>query len=241
MDDKIVTVITPTIGSDSLFKLIESLKAQTIPHVHIMLWDEKRVDKFLYPEDPSNSRVMQPSDLNEDSEKRTAYSIDIPGRTVQGAAAGSALRSIGLMAANTKYVTFADDDVWFEPDHLEHSVNMLEKTEGSHWGYVQRIIWTEDGECLGLDDFESVGAGPQRKVQYEMVDNSSMIFAREFGSSGACLYRETADYNDDRLMYGFLVKHAGTPVVRFEYPTVNQVCPEKLEDFFRQNCTKIDA
>jgi hypothetical protein len=68
-----------------------------------------------------------------------------------------------------------------------------------------------------------------------MADNNTMIFSRRFGSSGAVIYRETTDYNDDRMMYAFLKKHAGEPG-RLEEATVNQICPEKLEKMFRRYC-----
>jgi len=230
----IVTVITPTTGKESLYDLIQSLHKQTVPHVHLMLWDNKREGDYLYPN--ANGQVCKPEALNDEGDIRTGQSIVIPDSMVQGHAAGSALRAVGLMIARTKYVTFADDDIWFDESHLETMVNALEKTN-NQWVYCKRRIWTSDGEELGIDEFESVGDSPNRKVPYEMVDNNSMMFARRFGTSGACLYRETSEYNDDRLMYAFLKQYAGPPVV-ISNATVNQVCPNRLEQFFRSNCTK---
>ena len=34
-----VTIITPTTGKDSLFRLIESITKQKVPVKHIILWD----------------------------------------------------------------------------------------------------------------------------------------------------------------------------------------------------------
>jgi hypothetical protein len=70
-----------------------------------------------------------------------------------------------------------------------------------------------------------------------MVDNNCMIFKRRFGTSAAVLYRETREYNDDRLMYAFLKKHAGE-AGKTNAATINQVCPESLVDFFRNGCVK---
>ena len=72
-----------------------------------------------------------------------------------------------------------------------------------------------------------------------MVDNNCMIFKRKYGVSAACLYRNTEDYNDDRLMYNFLKQYAGVPAINIK-ASVNQVCPERLVEFFRTNCTKED-
>jgi hypothetical protein len=63
-----------------------------------------------------------------------------------------------------------------------------------------------------------------------------MIFRRELGTHAAVLYRETREYNDDRLMYQFL-KHNAGPRGRTGKPTVNQTCPAKLISFFTQNCS----
>ena len=71
-----------------------------------------------------------------------------------------------------------------------------------------------------------------------MVDNNCMVFNRRLGSSAAVLYRETTEYNDDRLMYNFLKKYGGDPYLSDE-ATVNQICPEKLEEFFTLNCDKV--
>lgn len=61
MDSKI-TIITPTTGKNGLNRLIESLKKQTIPYTHILLWDDKREDAFLYPDEALATR--SPYDLN---------------------------------------------------------------------------------------------------------------------------------------------------------------------------------
>ena len=132
---------------------------------------------------------------------------------------------------NTPYVTFADTDVWFEKNHLE---TLLESVKGKSWGYCVRRIFSSIGECIGEDRFESIGE--QSKLPYKLVDNNSLIVERVFGASAAMLYRETSDYNDDRLMYAFLKKYAGEPG-RTNLVTVNQICPQKLESMFRSNCT----
>lgn len=235
-----ISVVTPTTGKDGLFKLIDSLRAQSVPYVHIILTDDKREGKFLYP-DPQTMFPMFPNDLNSSDLKGVdgscRYNITIPGSFVQGRAYGSALRSVGMMAANTPYITFADDDVWLEKSHLETLLKAVEKKE---WAFSRRKVWknTENGlQYLGIDNFESVGNSPDRKVPYEMVDNNCMIFSRRFGSSGAVLYRETCEYNDDRLLYAFLKQYAGEPG-KTGLATVNQICPKKLETMFEQLCTK---
>ena len=230
MNTPLLTILTPSTGKNSLYKLIKSIDAQNIPCIHVLLWDFKRDDDFLYP-DPKTLQVKDPYSFNSDNR----YSIVIPGSTVQGMAYGSTLRSIGMMLATTPYVTFADSDVYWENDHLE---TMLDAIENKEWAYCKRKIWASETEYIGIDDFESVGDSPNRKVPYEMVDNNCMIFKRRLGTSGAVLYREVdGQYNDDRLFYQFLKKFGGNPG-KTNKATVNQICPERLIPMFREGCTK---
>lgn len=226
-----LTIITPTTGRKCLYNAIDSISNQDISEIglyfeHILLWDNLREDEFA-------NEKRHPFEIN--GENR--YSIIIPGSFKNGNATGSALRSIGLMAAKGEYITFMDDDVMWEKNHIS---TMLAAIKEKNWAFCKRKIWTkisidDQYEYLGVDNFESVGE--EAKTPYKMVDNSSMIFKRRFGSSAAPLYRETTEYNDDRLMYEFLMKYAGEPG-KTNLSTVNQVCPDKLVEFFRQNCTR---
>lgn len=224
-----ITVITPTTGEPSLERLIKSVDSQDVPCVHILLWDNKREGEYLYP-DSTTLKVKDPYAFN----IKNRYSIVIPYSTVRGSAYGSALRSIGLMAAQTEYVTFADSDVWWDSGHLR---SMLEAAKNSGWAYCKRKIWANESDYIGIDEFESVGDDSTRRVPYEMVDNNCMIFARSLGCSGAVLYRETKEYNDDRLFYKFLKQYGGVPN-KTGSATINQICPKRLEKMFRENCTK---
>lgn len=235
--DNKISIITPTTGKDGLFKLIESIEIQNVPYEHILLWDNKREGKFFYP-DPQTLETLSPHCVSKFSNTGSGscrYSIVIPSFTVQGMAYGSSLRSIGLMAAQSSFVIFADDDVWFEENHIK---SLLVAVDGKEWAYSKRKIWSEEMEYIGVDEFESVGDSPNRKVPYEMVDNNCMIFNRRLGTSGAVLYRETnGEYNDDRKMYAFLKQYAGVPG-KVDVATVNQICPKRLEGMFRKFCTK---
>lgn len=227
MGKPLVSIITPTTGSDGLFRLIESIKAQDIDYEHILLWDDKRDGRFLAGH--TGKAAMNPEDLND---QRTT-TITLKGSFMRGSATGSALRAVGLMAAQGKYITFADSDVWHEPTHLSH---LLSTANGKNWAFCRRRIWSVDGRYIGVDNFESVGNSPDRRTTQVMVDNNTMIVARYYGSMAATLYRETTQYDDDKRMTQLLYKRAGSPGTTKE-ATVNQICPPKLQDMFERNCT----
>ena len=234
----LITVITPTTGKSSLYDLMRSINNQNVPIHHILLWDDKKEGEYN-PE--SIKTAFYEDKFYEDKAKNinhnyTFNSIDIMGTMVMGEAYGSALRAVGLMAANTEYVMFADDDVIWED---EHAVSLLEAVKGKKWAFCKRRIWsrTPEGnfEFLGVDNFESVGE--DAKTPYKMVDNNCLIITRRLGTSAAVLYRETTDYDDDRLMYSFLKKYGGEPG-KTEKATINQTCPDKLIDHFERHCTR---
>lgn len=232
MNNTSISIITPTTGKNGLKKLIQSINSQGVTFEHIILWDDKREDEFLYP-DAQTIKTKDPYSLNEIGNNKR-YSIVVPGNMISGSASGSALRSIGLMAASSPYITFSDDDVWMDDGHLK---SLLAAINGKSWAYCKRRIWESEDTCIGVDDFESVGDSPNRKVPYEMVDNNSMIFSRRLGTSAAVIYRETQEYNDDRLMYAFLKQYGGEPG-RTNIATINQICPSRLRAMFNQFCTK---
>lgn len=223
----IISVITPTTGRESLLDLVKTINLQNVKVNHIVLWDDFR-DGMVNPE-----HLEHLVEFN--NENYTVNNIIIKGKFINGDAKGSSLRAIGLMAASTEFVTFADDDIMMEPNHL---MSMLGTIKDKNWVFCKRKIWAKYSnstfECLGVDNFESVGE--EALTPYKMVDNNCMMFRRKFGVSASPLYRETQSYNDDRLFYDFMKKYAGEPAKTL-LPTVNQVCPMKLIEFFRAGCT----
>jgi hypothetical protein len=217
----LITVITPTTGKESLGRLIESIDSQSKGRVfHLLLWDDKR-----------------DSDLNPESfNSASRHSIVAPNGSGRNQdAPGSILRAAGLMLARTPWVTFADDDVWWDKNHLD----MIELLMNScNWlSVLRRIYKPPNCELIGIDRFESVGDDVCRKVPYEMCDGNTMAFKREFGVGAAYLFRETVAYNDDRLLYGFLKQYAG-PRGKTNQASINQICPDKLINFFVNYCDK---
>jgi hypothetical protein len=216
-----ITVITPTTGKPSLDILIGSLEKQTVAGAtfHILLWDHIR--------DPS----ARPPESYNTASRLSLVLPDGFGRNVN--APGSPLRAIGLMTAMTPWVTFADDDVRWDEGHL---AALFKALDGVFWASTLRTVWSPAGERLGVDRFESVGDDPSRGVPYEMCDNNCLVFRRELGTHAAVFYRETQDYNDDRIMYQFLKAKAGRRG-RTNMPTIHHICPEKLVVFFRHGCS----
>jgi hypothetical protein len=217
----LITIITPSVGRPSLRRLMKSLDEQPVPFCHIILFDGFRVEGA---EDPSAYCVAPSHGIR--------YTITIPGNFVKPPTAGAALRSIGIMAADTPWVAFQDDDCWIENNHY---TALLAAVEGKHWGFSRRKVWHPNGTLIGKDDFESIGVG--NKLGYDLVDGNTYLIRREYATAMAVQYRETKSYNDDRLALAFLTQHGGPPGTSNAH-TVNQVCPDKLIGMFEAHCTR---
>ncbi len=70
---------------------------------------------------------------------------------------GGALKTILSYAANSRYVTYLDDDNWYAPDHL---ATMLEAAAGKAWAFsLRHFVDAESGVPLCPDTWESLGPG----------------------------------------------------------------------------------
>jgi hypothetical protein len=224
----VLTIITTTSGRpEGLARLIQSIEAQTLklPFMHLLLWDDYRAPGAQPPESYNVlgrrfSIVFPPGWA-----KAETYNYSV----------GPTLATAAMMLVKTPWATFADDDVWWEPDHLR----LLDRAVGRgnvHWATTLRYIWSPEGRKIGVDRFESVGDAPTRNVPYEMCDSNAMIFRREIGVPGAAAIRDTKGYDADRLLYQFFKQHGG-PREQVLQPTIHQVCPERLTAFFQANCS----
>ena len=70
---------------------------------------------------------------------------------------GGALKTILSYAANSRYVTYLDDDNWYAPDHL---ATLLAAISGKDWAFsLRHFVDTQTGELLCPDTWSSVGPG----------------------------------------------------------------------------------
>lgn len=230
MSEPLVTIITPTTGRESLFHLIESITKQGVPVHHILLWDDNRDGRFNQKTDLEHEiklTPMEPADLDKkeywEEYNYKVTNVLLKGSYNKGIDKGSALRAIGLMVADTDMVTFADDDVIWEKDHL---VKLMESLKGRKWAHSGRKIWVKIKE----NAFECLGVPKDLPISHNCI-----LFLRRFGVSAACIYRESEKGKCDESMSEFLQSFCGDPGV-LEYPTVNQTCPTAKAIQFKKNC-----
>jgi hypothetical protein len=85
---------------------------------------------------------------------------------------GGALKTILSYAANSRCVTYLDDDNWYAPDHV---ATMLGAMAGKAWGFsLRHFVDAQSGEPLCADTWESLGPGRgvYAKAQGGFVDTN---------------------------------------------------------------------
>jgi glycosyltransferase involved in cell wall biosynthesis len=70
-------------------------------------------------------------------------------------------------------ICFLDDDNWYEPDHIESLVGMIE-AHNLDWAYSLRKIVDNEGKFICEDNCESLGCIPNATGHY-LVDNSCYV------------------------------------------------------------------
>lgn len=105
-----VTVVVPTIGRPELRRALDSVRAQTATDVSIVVVLDRP-----------------------DEQKAVESLLDGRDRLIvtDGAQGGAVARNRGIDSAATEYISFLDDDDWWEPEKLQQQFELLDVTGGS--------------------------------------------------------------------------------------------------------------
>ena len=88
---------------------------------------------------------------------------------------GGALKTILSYAANSRYVTYLDDDNWYAPQHI---ASMIEAVSGKAWAFsLRQFVAPDSSEVLCRDTWESLGPGRgvYGKAQGGFVDTNCFL------------------------------------------------------------------
>jgi glycosyltransferase involved in cell wall biosynthesis len=151
-----VAVVTSSIGRATLRKTIESVRNQTYKgarhYVFAHGWDcHVKVDILLedYP---------------------YVDGVYLPNNNGGGGLAMAPVFALAPYVVNEDVVFYLDDDNWYEPDHIESLVSLIEEHNLS-WAYSLRKIVDDEGNFICEDNCESLGVIRNSSQQY-LVDNS---------------------------------------------------------------------
>ena len=215
----IFTVITPTVGRKSIYKLKKILQKETIPYVHLILWDSKRCED-----------AVRPCDLEDDV--TYCYEFHHPLYARQNARNDVWLRAVGISLARTPYITFSDDDTWPEENHLHRVYKYMIENKLDYTHCIRRM-WSPNCEAIGEDRFEAIGE--LNSFGYTLLDNSSLFLNSKAALIVMQVFLQNQVYGDDRVTHGPLKKYCSGK--RIDQVLKNHTCQPNLEAFFRKFCT----
>jgi len=151
-----VAVVTSTIGRPTLRKTIESVRGQTYKAVrHYVFahgWEhhikvETMLDDYAYVE-----------------------GVYLPNNNGKDGLSMAPVFALAPYVVNEDVVFYLDDDNWYEPDHIESLVSLIEE-HNLDWAYSLRKIVDADGTFICDDNCESLGMHFNATSHY-LVDNS---------------------------------------------------------------------
>ena len=150
-----VTVVRPTIAQALRSIYSQAFEGRIQVMIGIDQWQgDRRLLEELISEHPPHVAVTV-VDLGYSTSQRNGGLY--PGYY------GGALKTILSYAANSRYVTYLDDDNWYARDHLDTLVRAI---SGKAWAFSLRyFVETVTGDLLCPDAWESLG--PERGVYAE--------------------------------------------------------------------------
>lgn len=141
MNEHLVTVITATTGNEKLYDALLSVKKQTYKNVeHYVVVDgleRKKEALKIINSFPGVKTLVLPYATGKDN-----YN----GHRIYGASS---------FLVEGKYLTFLDEDNYYEPDHIQSCVDLA--TDGYDWVYSLRKIVDSKKNFICNDDCESLG------------------------------------------------------------------------------------
>lgn len=188
-----VAVVTPTIGTDKFEKCVKSVQEQTYENLthYIFLDGQEKFD------------LAQPAIYNH-SGKRTIKTVALQENVGKGWY-GHRVYAACPFLVNADIICYLDEDNWFEPEHVETLVKVLED-KNVHWAYSLRKIYDKNANYLCEDNCESLGKWPAY-VNSEVfhVDTSSYAVRREMIMP--LTHAWYAQWGADRVFFGAMRKY----------------------------------
>jgi len=152
-----VTVITPTTGMDTLEQAIKSVSTQNAEHIIVVdgvQFAENAVKIVTANQHPNLRIVIVPENTgNPQRHFNPEYNGKFYGHRIYGAMAN---------LVNTDYIMFLDEDNWYEPNHIESMVQLIEN-HNLEWAYSLRNVVDAQGKFICQDNCDSLGVFPNYK------------------------------------------------------------------------------
>lgn len=220
-----VAVVTSTQGRPTIRKAIKSVQDQTRKATHYV---------FIHGADYSDKTVPHLSD--------DTIAVHLPRANGGGGYGMAPVYALAPYAIEEDIICYLDDDNWYEPDHIESLVDMIEKHDLG-WAYSLRNIVDNDGNFICQDNCESLGCHKNSSGHY-LVDNSCYVVktevARKFGSAWNVPVVSDRNFQAALMFYRIKAGTTGRHTVnyRLSHDGTGGMTPEKFaqnNDWMKQN------
>ena len=185
MPVKTVAVVTATTGRPSLLQAVTSVRDQTYPCTHYVIFDG-RDDHGWYTEISGYENVR---------------TLMLPKPTGLNGVMNGAICAAASYLTTEDYICYLDDDNWFEPTHVESLMSVI---ADNAYAYSLRKLVEPDGTFWANDDGESLGHIG------EMSDSNCLMLQRSLaqGIAPLCM-SSTPDGGStwDRAVWNALQHH----------------------------------
>ncbi len=187
-----VAVVTPTIGTKFLPKCIDSIQNQTyddLTHYIFLDGEEHFSNIMLYGIDKDKKKKIKCIGIQENVGKGWY------GHRVYAACS---------FLVNADIICYLDEDNWFEPDHVERLVKVIQ--QGNDWAFSLRKIYDKKENFICEDNCESLGKWPVyfNENTYH-IDTSSFAVKRDVAVNiGHAWYGQ---WGADRQFFHNLARH----------------------------------
>lgn len=188
------TVILPTTGAPELKDAIESVYNQTY-----------QTQLYLVVDGPDHFEKVSKIIVSvENVEEHLRPKICIlPLNVGANGFYGHRVYAAFTHLINTKYVLYLDQDCWFERNHVESLVKIIED-DNLDWAYSLRNIREPDGEFACQDDCESLG--PKWPLMgYPHVDTNCYCIKTEIAIKVSSAWH--GGWGQDRVFLNTLSHH----------------------------------
>ncbi|KAE9531786.1 glycosyltransferase [Ursidibacter arcticus] len=139
--NKTVAVITSTIGRADLVRAIESVQQQSYPCKHYVFVDGEQYHQ--------QAKII----LDKYPDVIATY---LPMNTGADGWTNSSINAIAPFLAKEDIICYLDDDNWYEPNHIESGVKLLQD-DSYDYAFSLRNLYNLKNEFLSPDSIESIG------------------------------------------------------------------------------------
>lgn len=233
MFQPLVTVVTATTGNPFLYDALLSVKKQTyknIEHYVVIDGSERKKDALKIISKFPDVKVLS-----------------LPYATGKDNYNGHRIYAAATYLTNGRYISFLDEDNFYEPSHIQDCVDLVEKN--NEWVYTLRRIVDKNKLFLCNDDCESLG-------KHKSILNDNFVdVGCWFLSKAAALmvsplwFRRARNPKEqpevDRIITSTLMQHSpkfdGTGKYTLNYRVGNRVDSVQAEFFLKGNKIMHDA